>query len=154
VAQAWRADRIPHFSQGADTNSVALFTEVTVGVDSRGDIVKLEWLGYTVEKGNVRIPVLVVEHLLQHTSYVRPTNPEGLMMTDASEHGWGAILRFKKAFYLTYGSFSMEVVSASSNRKETTAVLNGLVYWKDILQGLAGQALAIRTDNMITVFNL
>jgi hypothetical protein len=77
VVQAWRANRIPKFPQGADTKSVALFTEITVGVDSKGEIVKLKWLGYTVEKGNIRTPVLVEEHLLQHTLFVRPTNPEG-----------------------------------------------------------------------------
>jgi hypothetical protein len=64
VAQAWRTDRIPQFPHGANTKSVALFTEATVGVDSRGEVVKLELLGYTLEKGNTRTPFLVKEHLL------------------------------------------------------------------------------------------
>jgi hypothetical protein len=48
----------------------------------------------------------------------------------------------------------MELVSASSNRRETSAVLKTLIYWKDVLHGLAGQALTMKTDNMVTVFNL
>jgi ribonuclease HI len=80
--------------------------------------------------------------------------PRALLMTDASEHGWGAVMWFAGEYYLAYGSFLTELDFASSNRRETTAILRALLYWKPILQKLRGQAISIRTDNMVTVFNL
>jgi hypothetical protein len=86
-------------------------------------------------------------------SFAQPI-PRALIMTDASDHGWGAVLWFAGTYQLTYGSFSSDLDSSSSNRRETTAVLRALLYWKSVLEQLKGQAITIRSDNMVTVFNL
>jgi hypothetical protein len=45
-------------------------------------------------------------------------------------------------------------MSASSNLRKTTAVLNALLYFKQVLPGGLVKRLSVRTDNMVTVFNL
>jgi hypothetical protein len=98
VAQAWRADRISQFPQGADTKSVALFTEIAVEIDSKGEIVKLEWLGCIVEKDNIRTQVWW-RNIYYNTPYPFAQRiPRALMMTDSSEHGGVLFCGSKKRF--------------------------------------------------------
>jgi hypothetical protein len=53
-----------------------------------------------------------------------------------------------------YGFFSRKYTSASSNLRETTAVLLALLYFKQTLQEGGLRGLKVRTDNMVTAFNL
>jgi hypothetical protein len=56
--------------------------------------------------------------------------------------------------YTTYGSFSIRYTSGSSNLRETTAVLKALLYFRTLLQQHSIHCISVRTDNMVTVFNL
>jgi ribonuclease HI len=80
--------------------------------------------------------------------------PQAMLTTDASERGWGAVLEIGELCYTTYGSFSRDQSSNSSNWRETTAVLRALLYYKQVIQQVGIKALSVRTDNMVTVFNL
>jgi ribonuclease HI len=80
--------------------------------------------------------------------------PVCTLTTDASERGWGAVFTIGDLHYTAYGSFSTLYSSASSNRRETTAVLKALLYFRPLLVQQNVNALALRSDNMVTVFNL
>jgi hypothetical protein len=45
--------------------------------------------------------------------------PQALLTTDASERGWGAVLRVGEALLTAFGSFSQKYTSASSNLRGT-----------------------------------
>jgi hypothetical protein len=77
-----------------------------------------------------------------------------LWTTDASELGWGAEIEIGDQSFINFGSYSAKDASSSSNRRETMAVLRSLLYFRDLLQSSNVQSLAIRTDSMVTVFNL
>jgi ribonuclease HI len=127
-----------------------LNTELAAGVRSNG------WNGWGIPSRRV---ISELRFWWRNVYYNTPHSfdqriPRALLMTDASEHGWGAILWFADTFSLTYGFFSTQDASPSSNRRETAAVLKALLYWRELLQQLRGQAISIRTDNMVIVFNL
>jgi hypothetical protein len=69
-------------------------------------------------------------------------------------YGWGAQLEIGDRSYITYGSYWIEDGLTSSNQRETTAVLRALLAFRSRLEEVRGHALVIRTDNMVTVFNL
>jgi hypothetical protein len=127
----------------------ALHTALAAGVRSSG------W------NGGVSIPRRVISELLfwcRNIHYNTPYEfavrlPQALLTTDVFENGWGAVLRVGEALLTAYGSFSQEYTSASSNLRETTALLLALPYFKQTLQEKQVRGLAVRTDNMVTVFN-
>jgi ribonuclease HI len=128
----------------------ALHTELTAGVKKAG------WFGWGVVSRRV---ISELRFWWRQVHYNTPFGfarriPRALLVTDASEHGWGAVLYLAGRHYLAFGSFSTEFDFASSNRRETTAILKALLYWKTMLQELGGHAISIKTDNMVTVFNL
>jgi hypothetical protein len=114
------------------------------------------WNGYVV------YPTSMISELSwwwRNLSYNTPYEfrarlPQALMTTDASEIGWGAEIVIGALSYLTFGSFSKEDASSSSNRRETMAVLRALLYFRPLLKDLKIRALSIRSDNLVTVFNL
>jgi hypothetical protein len=59
-----------------------------------------------------------------------------------------------EAYLTAYVSFSPKYTSASSNLRETTAVLNELLYFRQVLLGGLVKGLSVGTDNMVTVLNL
>jgi hypothetical protein len=79
---------------------------------------------------------------------------QALLTTDASERGWGAVLIVGSMSGTTYGCFSTRYAYASSNLRETTAVLKVLLFYREALVGMGVNSLAVKTDNMVTVFNL
>jgi hypothetical protein len=127
-----------------------LNTNLAAGVRSNG------WNGWGISSRRV---ISELRFWWRNVYYNTPHSfeqriPRALLMTDASEHGWGAILWIADTYFLTFGFFSILDGSPSSNRRETAAMLRTLFYWRELLQQLRGQALPIRTDNMVTVFNL
>jgi hypothetical protein len=56
--------------------------------------------------------------------------------------------------FVTFGSYYGKDASASSNRRETMAVLRALLYFRPLLLSEGIRSLAIWTDNMVTVYNL
>jgi ribonuclease HI len=76
------------------------------------------------------------------------------LTADASERGWGAVLRVGEALWTAFRSFTEEYTSGSSNLRETTAVLLALLYFKQMLRNRRVRGLTVRTDNTVTVFNL
>jgi ribonuclease HI len=127
-----------------------LHTTLVAGVRSRG----LNGWGL--------IPRRVLSELLfwwRNISYNTPYAfalrlSQALLTADASERGWGAVLVVGEAHLTAYESFSPKYTSASSNLRETTAVLNALLYFRQVLLGRLVKGLSVRTDNMVTVFNL
>jgi hypothetical protein len=77
-----------------------------------------------------------------------------MLITDASEPGWGAMLHLGGKSYITFGFFSMTDLSFSSNLRETTAVLRALITFRHLLRHEGIKALTIRSDNSTTVCNL
>jgi hypothetical protein len=84
----------------------------------------------------------------------RPRPVQALLTTDAAERGWGAVLTFGSVYATTHGFFSIAYSSASSKLRETTAVLRAPLYFRSALAERGIHQLAIRSDNMVTVFNL
>ena len=80
--------------------------------------------------------------------------PQAMLTTDASNLGWGAELEIGSQSHISFGSFSSKESSASSNLRETRAVLRALLYFRDLLKESSVRALTVRTDNMVTVYNL
>jgi ribonuclease HI len=81
---------------------------------------------------------------------------QATLVTDAAKDKWGAVLWCGDTSLRTYGSFSKDLRadSCSSNRRETTAVLLALTEFQQLLQQQQIRALTIKSDNMVTVFNL
>jgi hypothetical protein len=84
-------------------------------------------MGFDYEADHIGASVLVEECVVQHIIRDSPTS---------------------------YGFFSTAYTSASSNLRETTAVLTALLYFRQALQENGVHQLAIRSDNRVTVFNL
>ena len=84
----------------------------------------------------------------------RSRDPQALLITDASKTGWGAVLFLGGQSFVSFGFFSTEDGLTSSNQRETTAVLRALIYFRSRLRTDGVRALQLKTDNMVTVFNL
>jgi hypothetical protein len=84
-----------------------------------------------------------------HDFHVR--DPQATLTTDASETCWGAELVFG---FISFGSYWTEDGLTSSNQRETTAVLHALLYFRPMIVASNIRAIAVRTDNMMTVYNL
>jgi hypothetical protein len=96
-----------------------------------------------------------LKNLGYNTQYgfrLRPV--QALLTTDSSERGWEAVLVVGSMSDTTYDCFSTKYAYASSNLRETTAVLKALLFFKEALVGMGVNSLAIKTDNMVTVFKL
>ena len=76
------------------------------------------------------------------------------LTTDASDAQWGGYLEIGGRLLNTFGSFYPSDRLTSSNQRETAAVLRGLLYFKPLLQTLRVNAMSIRSDNAVTVYNL
>jgi hypothetical protein len=79
---------------------------------------------------------------------------QATLTTDASETGWGAELVFGCRSFISFGSYWTEDCLTSSNQRETTAVLRALLYLRPTIVASNIRAIAVRTDNMVTVYNL
>jgi hypothetical protein len=77
-----------------------------------------------------------------------------MLISDASEKGWGAYIEFGTRWWHTYGFFYPSDGLTSSNQRETAAVLRALLYFKPILLCIRKHGLTIRSDNAVTVYNL
>jgi hypothetical protein len=56
--------------------------------------------------------------------------------------------------FISFGSYWTEDGLTSSNQGETTAVLRALLYFRPMIVASNIRAIAVRTDNMVTVYNL
>jgi hypothetical protein len=83
-----------------------------------------------------------------------PRPSQGILITDASELGWGAILHLGDRSYIIVGFFSMTDSSFSRNLRETTSVLRAILVFRHLLRHEGVKALTIRSDNSATVCNL
>jgi hypothetical protein len=81
-------------------------------------------------------------------------DPTATLTTDASETGWGAELVFGGWSFISFGSYWTEDGLTSSNQRETTAVLHALLYFRPMILASNIRAIAVRTDNVVTVYNL
>jgi hypothetical protein len=85
---------------------------------------------------------------------LRPRVVKAMLTIDVCKHGWCALLEIGGQSFVTYGSYWTEDALTSSNQRETTAVLRALLAFRSRLEALRGHSLAVRMDNMVTVFNL
>jgi hypothetical protein len=83
----------------------------------------------------------------------RARDLQAILTTNACKTGWGAKLVFGGRSFISYGSFWTEDDLTSSNQKETTAVLRALLYFHPMIIASNIRAIAVRTDNMVTVYN-
>jgi hypothetical protein len=67
LQEAWRSHRLPQFPEIADPKGLALFTHIAFGVDSRGQLNRVEWVCYAGQGDRVGASFLVEDHLLQHS---------------------------------------------------------------------------------------
>jgi hypothetical protein len=84
----------------------------------------------------------------------RVRDSQATLTTDASETGWGAELVFGGQSFISFGSYWIEDGLTSSNQRETTAVLRVLLYFRPMIVDSNVRAMAVRTDNMVTFYNL
>jgi ribonuclease HI len=130
----------------------SLHTALTRGVRSGG------W------NGAVSLPQAIISELLwwwrnlfYNTPYDYCARPiQARLTTDASRLGWGAVLEIADQYWLIFDSYEeiMQRETVSSNRRETTAVLRALLGFRQVLRENQIHSLALRTDNMVTVFNM
>jgi hypothetical protein len=84
----------------------------------------------------------------------RVRDPQATLTTDASEAGWGVEPVFGGQSFISFGSCWTEDGLTSSNQRETMAVLRALLYFRPMIVNSNIRAIAVRTDNMVTVYNL
>jgi hypothetical protein len=77
-----------------------------------------------------------------------------MMTTDASDEGWSAFLEWDTWSWRTFGFYYPSDGLTSSNQRETAAVLRGLSFFKPTLKAARMNAMTIRSDNTVTVYNL
>jgi hypothetical protein len=80
--------------------------------------------------------------------------PQAILTTDARKTGSGTELVFGGQSFISYGSFWTEDDLTSSNQRETTAVLRALLYFRPMIIASNIRAIAVRTDNVVTIYNL
>ena len=127
-----------------------LHAALTRGVNSSG------WNGYITLEPQIASEL---QFWWRNISYNTPFSyrvrePQATLTTDASKRGWGAELEIGSQSLISFGSYSMIEGSDSSNLRETRAVLRALLYFREALIANAIHSLTIRTDNMVTVYNL
>jgi hypothetical protein len=76
------------------------------------------------------------------------------LTTDASEGGWAGHLEIGVLLWHTFGFYFPADGLTSSNQRETAAVLRSLLFFAPYLQYYQIHGLTIRSDNLVTVFNL
>ena len=84
----------------------------------------------------------------------RKRAPQATLTTDAAEPGWGAELEIGSQSLITFGSYSKSEGLCSSNLRETRGVLRSLLYFADLIRERQIRSMLIRSDNMVTVYNL
>jgi hypothetical protein len=77
-----------------------------------------------------------------------------MITTDAADDGWSAVLEMASSSWKTLGAYYPSDGLTSSNQRETAAVLRGLSFFKPTLRSARVNAITIRSDNAVTVFNL
>ena len=127
-----------------------LHSELTQAVNSSG------WNGYVTLGTRI---ISELQFWRRNISYNTPfafrrRAPQATLTTDAAEPGWGAELEIGSQSLITFGSFSKRESSSSSNLRETRGVLRSLLYFADLIRDRQIRALLIRSDNMVTVYNL
>jgi hypothetical protein len=86
---------------------------------------------------------------------IRKRIPQATLTTDASAHGWGAVLQLKKAQLMYWGTFgSSGPQLSSSNQRESAAVLKALKACSHDLIKWNIKCLCVQCDNSTTVSNL
>ena len=123
---------------------------LTKGVNSAG------WNGYVTLGPQI---ISELRFWYRNISYNTPFDfrrrpAQGILTTDAAEPGWGAELEIGSQSLITFGSFSKQESLASSNLRETRGVLRALLYFSPLIQQRQIHALHVRSDNMVTVYNL
>jgi hypothetical protein len=84
----------------------------------------------------------------------RARDPQAMLTTDACKTGWGVELVFGGQSFISYGPFWTEDDLTSLNQGETTAVLRALLYFRPMIIASNIRVIAVRTDNMVTVYKL
>ena len=114
------------------------------------------WHGYTTVSMTTLSDLLWWHrNLYYNTGYsFRSRSPQGTLTTDACEPGWGAELVLGDLQFIAYGSYSTADGLTSSNQRETTAVLRSLLEFRPLLMRHQIRCLHVRTDNMVTMYNL
>jgi hypothetical protein len=129
-----------------------LHTALATAVNSSG------WDGYCIPPRRI---ISELQFWWRNASFNTPyvfqlRVPQATLLTDASKTKWGAVMLIGDQSLHTFGFFSTEYASddCSSNRRETTAVLLALNEFEPVLVQHQIRALSIRSDNLVTVFNL
>jgi hypothetical protein len=83
-----------------------------------------------------------------------PRTSQAMLTTDASDEGWSAHFVAGPREWHPFGFYYCSDGLSSSNQRETAAVLRGLLYFKPVIQAYMMNAITIRSDNAVTVYNL
>jgi ribonuclease HI len=88
-----------------------------------------------------------------HPGELRPDAPKATLVTDASPWGWGASLQLEQRETVrTWGMWTLEETSLTSNHKECLAVLRALETLRTHLKET--RTIRVLSDNTATVYNI
>jgi hypothetical protein len=125
-----------------------LYTAQTVGVRRHG------WRGIMRLHPGMRKEVAPLRRMVEENvpwGY-RPRVPGAILTTDASERGWGAILRVGEESFFMFGRFGHgNPPLSSSNQREAYGFWKGLIEYEALLEKRGVKALVGELDNMVTV---
>ena len=128
----------------------ALHSALTRGVNESG------WSGFTTFSRATTSELLWWQRKVSLNSpySFAPRVSQATLTSAASELGWGATLLIGTHLFETYGFFLTSDSLASSNQRETAAVLRSLHNFKPLLAAAGIHAMTVRSDNSATVCNL
>jgi hypothetical protein len=145
ITNAWINHRLPQFLSLSDPESQFIPTHVAYVVGEGGALDGMEWLYHALKGDCLGATMVEAERLVQHAAR---------LSCETSDTGWGAELVFDGRSFISFGSYWTEDGLTSSNQRETTAVLRALLYFRPMIVASNIRATAVRTDNMVTVYNL